>query len=134
MKYDDEVVWGELGEKTIKWLVDEYVVLARSESDAKWQKEAIKDILVDYLEKKWLLKLFWNKAKVSASQSENISIKDKQHLREILGKLGLLDEALEIDRFKVQKFVKEWKLPIEKSEGTLEKNISWTLRGSEIKE
>ncbi len=131
-KYDDEVVGGELGEKTIKWLVDEYVTLARSESDAKGQRDAIKDILVDYLEKKWLLKLFGNTGKISASQWENISIKDKDKLHAILGKLWLLDEALEIDRFKIQKRVKEGKLPIEKTEGSIEKNNFWILRGGEV--
>ena len=128
MKYDDEVVGGELGEKTIKWLVDEYVTLCITETEAKWQKENIKEMLVDYLEKKWLLKLFGNTGKVSASQISNISIKDKDKLREILGKLWLLDEAMEIDRFKVQKFVKEGKLPIEKAEGSIEKKESRVLR------
>lgn len=128
LKYDDEVVGGELGEKTIKWLVDEYVVLARTESDAKGQKETIKEILVDYLEKKWLLKLFGNTGKISASQLTNISIKDKNKLREVLDKLWLLNEAMEIDRFAVQRFVKEGKLPMEKAEWSIEKNESWVLR------
>ena len=132
LKYDDEVVWGELGEKTIKWLVDEYVTLARTESDAKWNKEAIKEILVDYLEKKWLLKLFGTTGKISASQLSNVSIKDKEKLREVLWKLWLLDEAMEIDRFKVQKFVKEGKLPIEKAEWSIEKNESRSLRVGEM--
>ena len=132
LKYDDEVVWGELGEKTIKWLVDEYVTLARTESDAKGQKEAIKEILVDYLEKKGLLKLFWNTGKISASQLSNISIKDKDKLRAILDKLGLLNEAMEIDRFKVQKFVKEGKLPIDQAEWSIEKNDSRSLRAGEL--
>jgi hypothetical protein len=132
LKYDDEVVWWELGEKTIKWLVDEYVTLARTESDAKWQKEAIKDILVDYLQKKWLLKLFGNTGKISASQLSNISIKDKIKLREVLWTLGLLDEAMEIDRFAVQRFVKEGKLPIEKAEWSIEKNESRSLRVGEM--
>lgn len=128
LKYDDEVVGWELGEKTIKWLVDEYVMLARTESDAKGQKEAIKEILVDYLQNKWLLKLFWTTGKISASQLSNISIKDKDKLREVLDKLGLLNEAMEIDRFKVQKFVKEGKLPIEKVEWSIEKSDSRSLR------
>jgi hypothetical protein len=128
LKYDDEVVWWELGEKTIKWLVDEYVTLARAESDAKGQKETIKEILVDYLQKHDLLKLFGNTGKISASQLSNISIKDKIKLREVLWTLGLLDEAMEIDRFAVQRFVKEGKLPIEKADWSIEKNESRSLR------
>jgi len=38
---------------------------------------------------------------------------------------------MEIDRFKVQKFVKEGKLPIEKAEGSIEKNESWSLRSGD---
>ena len=132
MKYDDEIVWWELGEKTIKGLVDEYVELSKTESESKQQKENIKDILVDYLEKKWLLKLFWTTGKISASQLSNISIKDKDKLREILEKLGLLNEAMEIDRFKVQKFVKEGKLSPASTEGAIEENKSRVLRGSEV--
>lgn len=52
LKFDDEVVGGELGEKTIKGLVDEYVMLGKQESEAKAQKEMLKDMLVEYLEKK----------------------------------------------------------------------------------
>ena len=132
LKYDDEVVWWELGEKTIKWLVDEYVMLARTESDAKWQKETIKEILVDYLQKHELLKLFWNTGKISASQMENVSIKDKDALKEILAKLGLLDDAMEIDRFKVQKFVKEGKIDVANTNGAIEKNSSRALRTGDI--
>lgn len=132
MKYDDEIVWWELGEKTIKGLVDEYVELSKTESESKQQKENIKDILVDYLEKKWLLKLFGTTGKISASQLSNISIKDKDKLREILDKLGLLNEAMEIDRFKVQKFVKEGKLSPASTEWAIEENKSRVLRGSEV--
>ncbi|MEI7563906.1 MAG: hypothetical protein WCJ39_10160 [bacterium] len=42
MKYEDEVVGSELGEKTIKGLVDEYAKLSREESNAKGEKESIK--------------------------------------------------------------------------------------------
>jgi hypothetical protein len=78
------------------------------------------------------LKLFGTTGKISASQLSNISIKDKDKLREILEKLGLLNEAMEIDRFKVQKFVKEGKLSPATTEGAIEENKSRVLRGSEV--
>ena len=74
--------------------------------------------------------MFGNEHKISASQLENISIKDKEKLQSILAELGVLDEAMDIDRFKVQKLVKEGKISLDQTDGSLEKNVSWTLRGS----
>jgi hypothetical protein len=132
MKYDDEIIWGELGAKTVKGLVDEYVQFAKQESEAKAQKELLKDILVEYLEKKELLKLFWNAYKISASQGENVSIKDKDMLVTKLQELGILNETLDIDRFKLQKLIKDGKIDISKLNWSAEKNASWTLRWSQI--
>ena len=132
MKYDDEIVGWELGEKTIKWLVDEYVSLSKSESDAKAQKENIKEILIDYVNKHDVLKLFGNQSKLSISKSENISIKDKEILKEILEKLGLLNEAMEIDRFKLMKLIKDWKLDESKLEWWAEKNVSISFRWGKL--
>jgi len=132
MKYDDEVLWGELWEKTVKGLVDEYVQFAKQESESKAQKELLKDMLVEYLEQKWFLKLFGNKYKISASQWENISIKDKDILTKKLQEFGIIDQALDIDRFKIQKLVKDWNLDINKLDWSVEKNSSWTLRWSNI--
>jgi hypothetical protein len=42
----------------VKGLVDEYVELSKQESQAKNDKELIKMLLVEYLEKNNLLKLF----------------------------------------------------------------------------
>jgi hypothetical protein len=63
--------------------------------------------LIDYVNKNDVLKLFGNHSKLSISKSENISIKDKEVLKEILAKLGLLNEAMEIDRFKLMKLIKD---------------------------
>ena len=128
LKFDDEVVGGELGEKTVKGLVDEYVTLSKQESQAKNDKELIKILLIEYLEKNNLLKLFGNISKISASQSENISIINKDALKHALKELGILDEAMEIDRFKLQKLVKEHKLSLEQLGETVQKNNSRTLR------
>lgn len=132
LKFDDEVIWSDLGEKTVKGLVDEYVALSKQESQAKNDRELIKVLLVEYLEKKNLLKLFWNVYKISASQTESISITDKDVLKKVLQELWVLDEAMEIDRFKVQKLVKEHKLSLDQLGDTIQKNPSRTLRGGAI--
>jgi hypothetical protein len=67
--------------------VDEFVELGKQESNAKGEKDSIKEILTDYVIKHDLMKLFGNKHKISISSLENISIKDKETLKVILEKL-----------------------------------------------
>jgi hypothetical protein len=87
LKFDDEVIGSDLGEKTVKGLVDEYVALSKQESQAKNDKDLIKVLLIEYLEKNNLLKLFGNVYKISASQFESISIADKEALKKVLQEL-----------------------------------------------
>lgn len=134
LKFDDEVVWWELGEKTVKGLVDEYVELSKQESQAKRDKDLIKNILVEYLEEHNLLKLFGHTGKISASKTENISVEDKEKVKQILQELGVLNEAMEVDRFKLQKLVKENKLSLEQLGDAAVKNVSRTLRAGAKKE
>lgn len=133
LKFDDEVVWGDLGEKTVKGLVDEYVTLSKQESQAKNDKDLIKVLLIEYLEKNNLLKLFGTTYKISASQAENISIADKDALKKVLQALWVLNEVMEIDRFKLQKLIKEHKLSLDQLGDTVQKNSSRTLRGGNTK-
>lgn len=129
LKFDDEVIGGELGEKTVKWLVDEYVALSQQESQAKHDKDLIKILLIEYMEQHELLKLFGNASKISGSKSENISVEDKETVKNILSELWLLNDAMELDRFKLQKLVKEKKLSLEQLGDWAVKKISRTLRG-----
>jgi hypothetical protein len=68
-------------------LVDEYVSLSKQESQAKHDKDLIKNLLVEYIEQHELLKLFGNVSKISASKSENITVKNKETVKNILGEL-----------------------------------------------
>ena len=132
LKFDDEVIGSDLWEKTVKWLVDEYVALSKQESQAKNDKELIKVLLIEYLEKNNLLKLFWKVYKISASQAENIGIIDKDSLKKTLQEMWILDEAMEVDRFKLQKLIKEHKLSLEQLGDAVQKNSSRTLRSWNI--
>jgi len=49
-------------------------------------------------------------------------------VKDILGELGLLNDAMELDRFKVQKLVKENKVSIEQLGDAAAKTTSRTLR------
>lgn len=127
LKFDDEVIGSELGEKTVKWLVDEYFDLSKQEAQAKSGKNLIKPLLIEYMDQHDILKLFGNTYQISGSKAENISIEDKQQMKRILEELWLLNDAMEIDRFKVQKLVKEQKISIEQLGDTATKKTSRTL-------
>lgn len=60
---------------------------------------------------------------------ENISVEDKEKVKQILQELGILNEAMELDRFKLQKLVKENKVSLDQLGDAAIKNVSRTLRG-----
>lgn len=131
MKYDDEVVWWELSEKTIKWLTDEYVQISKQIREFELQKEWIKEILIEYIQKKWFLKLFGNNTQISFSPTESLSIKDKEWVKWIFAEIGILDQILDLDRFKLQRAIKDKNFDLEKIKDFVELKKSWMLRGSE---
>jgi hypothetical protein len=49
-------------------------------------------------------------------------------LKKVLQELWVLNEAMEIDRFKLQKLVKEHKVSLDQLGETVQKNSSRTLR------
>jgi hypothetical protein len=55
-------------------------------------------------------------------------------LKVILEKLWVLDEAMDIDRFKFQKLVKEGKVAFDKVKWCVVKSTTLSFRGSEKKE
>ena len=126
LKYEDEWVQ-ELWEKTIKWLVDEYVRYWKAESEAKKQKEMIKPFLISYLEKHDLLKLIGQEFQLSASASQSISIKDKPTVIEYLKSQWILDEVLDIDRRKFEALIKKWEIDETPISDAIEKSPSWRL-------
>jgi hypothetical protein len=87
MKFDDEAIGGDLGSKTVKGLVDEYVALSKEETSCKGQKEMIKDLLIDYAQKHDMFRLFGKISKISLSASDTLSITDKEKLKEMLTQL-----------------------------------------------
>jgi len=126
LKYEDEWV-EELWEKTIKWLVDEYVRYGKAESEAKKQKEMIKPYLLSYLEKHDLLKLIGQEFQLSASESLRISVKDKPAVIDYLKSLWILDEVMDIDRFKFEALIKKGAINEAPISAAIEKNPSWRL-------
>lgn len=127
INHDDEVVtW--LSEKTIKTLIDEFVELTQQYNKIKWQKESLKEILVKYLEDKDFKRLYWNKWTISVAQSVNYSIEDKDWARNVLKNLWLESDVVDIDRNKLIKLIKEWKIDFELLRDFVKQSQVYTLR------
>ena len=125
MHMDDEVV---VGEKTIKWLVDEYAQIAEKMNQLKKEKESLKDIISSYLHKKKLKKLFGNNYQISASLIKNYAIKDPEKLEQLLASQGVLDQYKNIDRFALRRGIKDGDLSLEILWDTVEEKGSLVLR------
>ena len=131
LNYEDEIVdWWELGEKTIKNLVDQYVKLGKKSTECDKEKEMIKWILIEYAEKKGFEQLFWNENKLWVSKTENYSAKDKDQFIDFLKQHNLLDETIDTPYYKVNTLVKNNKLTEEEIKTYLEKKDSRRLTPS----
>lgn len=122
---DDEIV---VGDKTAKWLVDEYAELSAKASDIKKQKETLKAILEVYAKNKKLEKLFGEEHQLSAKPSKSYSIKDKMWLKNYLKEQWVLDEYQDLDRFAVSRGLKDETLAIDELKEMIEVKESVTLR------
>ena len=118
---------GDLWETTIKKLIDQYAEYAQKATEATKEKDAIKDIIIDYAEKKWLEQLFWEKYKISVSKTYNYSAKDLNALKDFLKEKNLIDEASDIPYYKINALVKNEKLSSQEIQTYLDKKDSWRL-------
>ena len=100
----------ELPEDVVKRLIDEYVQLNSQKKEIEKQMEENKKILLDFAKKNNLKKIYGNNEKLSVVSYKWIKILDKEKLKEKLEQLGLLNEALEVDRFKLKKLLDSWKI------------------------
>jgi t-SNARE complex subunit (syntaxin) len=132
MQYEDESC--EMSEKTIKKLVDEYSKTSKELTLKKKQQEVIKEILVKYLHEKNLKALFGQEYLIKESTLKNVKILDKENTKTKLTELGVLNEAMEIDRFKLKKMLDNGSLDINDLQSLVELSESSTLRVSEINE
>ena len=128
LNIEDEIVnWWELWDTTIKKLIDQYVEYSQKATEANKEKEAIKEIIIEYAQKKELEQLFWEKYKLSVSKTDNYSAKDIEELRQLLQKKNLMDDAIDIPYYKLNTLVKDQKLTPEEIKNYLNKKDSWRL-------
>ncbi len=114
-------------ETTIKKLIDQYAEYSQKATEATKEKEAIKDIIIDYAEKKWLEQLFWDKYKLSVSKTNNYSAKDLESFKTFLQEKNLIDDAIDIPYYKINALVKNEKLSSQEIQPYLDKKDSWRL-------
>ena len=128
LNIEDEIVnWWELWDITIKKLIDQYAEYSQRAIEANKEKEAIKEIIVEYAQKKELEQLFWEKYKLSVSKTDNYSAKDIEELKLLLQKKNLMDDAIDIPYYKLNALVKDQKLSQEEIKNYLNKKDSWRL-------
>ena len=122
---DETVDAGELWEQTIKKLVDRYVEASKKASEYDKEKESIKEILIEYVEKKGFEQLFWNSSKLWVSKTNIYSIKDKEAFENFLMEHDLMWEVIDIPYYKLNALVKSEKLTDEEVKMYLNKKDSW---------
>ena len=128
LNIEDEIVnWWELWDITIKKLIDQYAEYSQKATEANKEKEAIKEIIIEYAQKKGLEQLFWEKYKLSVSKTDNYSAKDIEELKLLLQKKNLMDDAIDIPYYKLNALVKDQKLSQEEIKNYLNKKDSWRL-------
>ena len=128
LNIEDEIVnWWELWDITIKKLIDQYAEYSQRATEANKEKEAIKEIIIEYAQKKELEQLFWEKYKLSVSKTDNYSAKDIEELKLLLQKKNLMDDAIDIPYYKLNALVKDQKLSQEEIKNYLNKKDSWRL-------
>jgi len=95
----------ELSSNSIKTMIDEYVKLSKQKSEIEKQIKQNKEILENYAKKNNLKKLYGNEHTISISSLKNFKILDKEKLKQYLEDKDLLQEVLDVDRFKLKKLI-----------------------------
>lgn len=130
---DDEFISG-LSDQTIKTLIDEFISKNEEKKQLQQSLDNLKEIFTEYIKDKDFKALYGNDWKISISEIENYKITDEEEFTKIMKKLWVYDELLNIDRFKVNKLFKDWKLDINNFQGIVEQTITKTFRSSKKKD
>ena len=105
---DEALDWGDLWDKTVKRLVDEYAELSKKISQETKEKDIIKSALIEYADSKGYEQLFWNENNMKISKSGSYSMKDKEALKKYLIEKWVFNEVWDISRSSVTKLVEDW--------------------------
>ena len=131
---DDEIE-GELSEKSISALVDEFIEISDKISELEKQKDWLKWIFQQYVMKKdpndeksdYILR--WNDSNLKVTKSPKINVVDKDRFLEKVKALWLFEEYADISRQNVNKlFLKSWKVKLSDFMWAVEQDITFTIR------
>ena len=104
---DDVTLTTDLGEKTIKTMIDDYAVIQKKIAQLDKEKKTLAQALVDYANEKQLEKLYGNERKTSVHGRTYRSVREdcERLLRHYAKEHGLVDELLKTDTNALAKLI-----------------------------
>lgn len=109
---DEMISHQDLGESSVKRLVDRYAELGKQETESKKEKEIIKEVLIGYQQGKQQERLFGYHNSIKFSRQSSWKTIDKDGLKEYLVKIWLLDEASDLSHHKILALIKKWEISL----------------------
>lgn len=111
---DDEMVNSELGEKTIKSLIDEYALINKKVSALEKEKKTIAQILIDYAVHHHLEKIYGNERQTSLQKRtyRSVHAEFEKMLRSYAKEHNLVEELIKTDTNALAKLLNEQKIDL----------------------
>jgi putative RecB family exonuclease len=125
---DDEVMSTDLGEKTIKSLIDEYSILAKKCNELEKEKKTIAQILLDYAQNKKVEKLYGNERQTAIQSRVFWWVRPdaERALRQYAKEINHIDDLLKTDTNALAKLIKEKIInPIDIADLVVSKESFW---------
>jgi RecB family exonuclease len=126
---DDEMITSELGEKTIKSLIDQYGVLSKQLSALEKEKKTIAQIIVEYATHNHLEKVYGNERQTSLQSRTYWSVvaEFEKSLRTYAKHHDLVEELIKTDTNALAKLINEQKIDLTEIEGWISSKESTRL-------
>lgn len=111
---DDVFLSSELGEKTIKSLIDEYAILSKKATEIEKEKKTLAQILVTYATDQQLEKLYGNERQTSiqARTYRSVIAEHEKFLWSYAKHHNLVDELIKTDTNTLAKLINEQKIDL----------------------
>jgi hypothetical protein len=133
---DEKISVWEMGEMTVKALIEQYAIVNWKFNAFKSEKEILSQTLWEYAKAHNVSKLYWETKKLSIGTKTTYSI-NKDTYWELEGKLKgdeKLEDVLAIDYNKLWKEFKEWNLEYEDYKDLVtKKDSAYVSRTSDLK-
>ena len=126
---DDELLSTELGEKTIRTLVDDYAVVQKKIAQLEKEKKTIAQALLDYASDKQIDKLYGNEWKTSIQSRRYRSVKEdaERLLRQYAKEHGIVDELVKTDTNALAKLIDAGTIDLTQVQARVDSKLSTRL-------